>query len=200
MRFSKEGDVDRCFSLKRRGAAICAVAGLAVLYPLNARAQELSGCTASARNADAAPLLFQHSVKTSPPALPTAEADDPMTKETGEKQLVVYRIPQDRFALIRSVAVKGTHPPNSYLALELGTYIRSAGAGTNGIGRHLLYAKESAPQEREVHVREELPVAVGGPGTSVTFGVQVTKDTIYKPFVITITGTLYDCRDWGKRP
>lgn len=117
----------------------------------------------------------------------------------------LLQVPSDRFAVIESVAIKGTQAANTYLAIELAT---SLGVGypsplpavtpatqvTPAFGikpladyaRHFLYATQSATTI-PVRVREETKILAGF-STKVAIGIQSSAPNI-EPFSVTLTGT-----------
>jgi hypothetical protein len=119
------------------------------------------------------------------------------TSDTREQPLKLLDVPADRYLTIDSIAIKGTHPTDSYLAIELITFVPNV-FGTALPGRHFLYARDRADaQNTAVHIREPLSV-VAMPRSSVLVGFQYSTGAKVEAFSITVTGVMHDCRLWGK--
>jgi len=110
-----------------------------------------------------------------------------------------------RFLTINSVSIKGLHPANSYLAIELRTSSQAdqrlppiAVPGTfDTYPRHFLYGKFET-NATDIHVREDnlqIPVALGA---NVFIGIQNSAEAAVEPMAVTITGTITDACLWGK--
>jgi hypothetical protein len=133
-------------------------------------------------------------------ATPMVTGDDTRTKDTSEARRRLFQVPPNRFAVIESIAVKGTHPQDGYLAIELTTIGWAATSDTaRTFARHFLYNKQRPDAgNSEVHIRESLSGVAAAPGSYVALGIQLSKaDTTalkHDPFIVTVTGTFYSCQ------
>jgi hypothetical protein len=145
---------------------------------------------------------------------PSADAAKVAAKEafqvTYEKQIgfggytYLFEVPPQQYAIVESVAIKGTHPANSYLAIELATLFGPTGhvfPTTNTpvpggqprhvtplplYARHFLYTKQSTGAV-PIGIREITKI-IAGPGTPVSIGLQGSAQAI-EPLSVTLTGT-----------
>jgi len=112
-----------------------------------------------------------------------------------------------RYLTIESVSIKGTHPANAYLAIELraGTQAdvrvpppRAIIGGTfANYPRHFLYQRFET-NATPIHIREDnlkIPVA---PGANVFIGIQNSAAAAVDVMAVTLIGTLTDACLWGK--
>jgi hypothetical protein len=176
---------------------IAAVAVLGQSTPGRAQVRPVCAPMPAANN----PVLpFQFTVSVTEAML--SRGDDLRTRATDEGLAVLLTVPRDRYVEVESVAIKGSHPQGSYMAMELRTAIPGVPVpetwARSGSARHFLYAADAALESRSVHIREALH-AVGGPGSQVTLGVQTGKGAKLEPFAVTLTGTLRDACTWGQR-
>jgi hypothetical protein len=174
---------------------------LVLVVPAAARAQG-AACTPTplAIRFPAIPVQF---MGTFDPNVP-GPGDSPLTPKETERLRTLYVVQPDRYLLIQSIAVKGTHPAKSYLALELVTDAPAVVIDNRGAvnyvplrARHFLYARDASEYPAAVHVRDTLH-ATAMWGTQVQFGAQWTAGSKPEKFAITVTGTLVDVCKWGQ--
>jgi hypothetical protein len=139
------------------------------------------------------PFPFQ--VTTATPAQPARNATQP----TKEAKYTLLRVPRFYFAIIDSIAIKGSQPTDAYLALELRTWAPIVSVTQSAWGRHFLYAREPrAANDGAVYIRERLNIRAL-PTSDVVLGIQSSAAAAVEPFAVTITGTFVDCRDWASK-
>jgi hypothetical protein len=123
-------------------------------------------------------------------------------KLNGDRLLYV---PAERYAVIESVAIKGTQPAGTYLAIELQTALRTmaltgpaAGRFGNAISsRHFLHTRQTGSEAAPLHVREATKILADA-GSTVVIGLQSTNASTIEPMTVTISGVLRDVCTWGK--
>lgn len=122
------------------------------------------------------PLQLTRTVQFQATAEPTAKL--------AVSKVRLLTVPRDRFLLVDSVVMKGTHPAKAYLAFELQV---SLGEWS----RHFLYTAQTGEQATVLQARTTLR-AVAAPDSSLLIGMQKTKEAIVEPITVTITGFLID--------
>jgi hypothetical protein len=105
-------------------------------------------------------------------------------------------VPAGRFAIIESIALKGTHPANTYLALELVTGLRTLD-GRGSFARHFLYQRVTGTDAIPIDLRET-PRVYADTGTAIGLGMQASAASSIEPLAITITGVLVDLCLFGQ--
>jgi len=161
------------------------------LFPFDGFAQSI--CTTSSTPFALARMPFQ--------VVRTMAAQPAVAAKTGrptkEKVESVLAVPDGRFVIIDSVAIKTTRPTDAYLAIELRTTALNDG-GRLEWARHFLYAKDGPSSDGgAVHIREPLKLYAAS-RSRVELGVQSTLDAAIDRIVVTLTGEYVDCRLWGR--
>jgi hypothetical protein len=116
--------------------------------------------------------------------------------------------PRDRFLVIDSVAVKGTHPSNTYLAIELRTTTTVSVAQVGqSVGpalpaqqlwvRHFLYTKSTQSENLALSLREPLNLN-SAPGMTVYVGIQSSAASPLEQMDVAVTGYWVDACRWGQ--
>lgn len=156
-------------------------------------------CRPTLAAASAPVLPIQFTTQFNPQA--AVAGDSPRTPDETERLNTIYTVPIGRYLIVESIAVKGTHPPGSYLALELETSGVFEGPPANrpfaSVARHFLYARDVSDHAAAVHIREAMRV-IASPNTAVKLGAQWTKGAKPEMFAVTLTGTLVDSCRWGQ--
>ena len=172
-----------------------ALAAAIVLFgaPVGAQAQT---CTMNSR---AVPTRWFQETFSVTTATRMVAGDDTRTKDTSEARRLLFQVPPKLFAVIDSIAVKGTHPQDSYLAIELTTLGTAATSDTRTFARHFLYNKQRPDAgNSEVHIRESLSGVTAAPTSYVALGIQLSKNETtvpkHEPFIVTVTGMFYNCQ------
>jgi hypothetical protein len=97
---------------------------------------------------------------------------------------LVSAVPAGRFAVIESVALKGTHPANTYLALELQTGLRTLD-GRGSFARHFLYQRVTGIAPVPIELRETTHL-YADTNSPINFGMQASAAANIQPLAITI--------------
>jgi len=117
--------------------------------------------------------------------------------------------PRDRFLVIDNIAIKGTHPAKSYMALELRTTVTVSPPArlTWSVGpvapqqqvwtRHFLYERGSHDDSSALNLRFPLNI-YSAPGMPVYLGVQTAAGIGLEQMDITVTGYWVDACKWGQ--
>ena len=115
-------------------------------------------------------------------------------------KMVVQQVPlpvaSNRFLVIDSISIKGTHPGNSYLAIELRTTVVVPARPTDWV-RHFIYSKQSQGDSEALHLRESLNILTA-PETPVYIGIQSTSGAPISQMDVTLTGYSIDACRWGQ--
>lgn len=124
-------------------------------------------------------------------------------------RLDVVTPPRDRFIVIDSIAFKGIHPGNTYLAIELRTTTSVSFPVPTQSGqsvgppvqkdwvRHFLYSKSSQNDSSALDLRARLNI-YGAPGMPVYIGVQSSSAVALEQMDIAISGYWVDACKWGQ--
>jgi hypothetical protein len=168
---------------------VCAVVALVLVT------SDLNGQTIC--NTSTAPLAVARQPFQVRRTLPAQPAGSGAARTTKERIETLLTVPDFRFAVIDSIAVKGTQPVEGYLALELRTAALNERSQPDW-ARHFLYAREGVSQDaRAVHVRETLKLYAAS-RSRVDFGIQSSTSAAVDPIAVTLTGEFVDCRLWGR--
>jgi hypothetical protein len=172
----------------------------------------LAACTAAyAQRVCAVPFPFPRLPIQANFYLPAVAAAQNATAPTKVQvtPLTAITPPRDRFLLIDSIAFKGTHPSNTYLAIELRTTTSASQPAAPGqspgpplVGqqvwtRHFLYAKANQAESSALSFRESLSI-YSAPGMPVYLGVQSSAGSSLEQIDLTITGFWVDACRWGQ--
>ncbi len=110
---------------------------------------------------------------------------------------VIPQVPTDRFLVIDNIAVKGVHPGNTYLAIELRTAVRNVLTNQWAPARHFLYTRATGNTPVPLEIRTPVRIFADA-RTAVQFGLQRTVTSRIEPITITLTGTLVDVCEFGR--
>jgi hypothetical protein len=141
-------------------------------------------------------------------AVPSRTSGSDPTTETPFQIINTSLLPSQtpRYLTIESISIKGAHPANAYLAIELRAGSQAdirfvpprATAGSFATyPRHFLYQKFETTAT-PIHIRQDnlkIPVV---PGAAVYIGIQNSATAAVEAMAVTITGTATDACLWGK--